>query len=713
MNDRKLPDDWILRLLASKGTLAPEQAEQIRSEETVCAFAALLRKGLATQSTVARAVREQYGVAFADPAASCLDRRALALVPEAMCSRFLMVPLKADGDSLHLLMVNPLDQAAQEAAAAVSGRNPVPFFGVADSVRALIAEGYGSEAVIFDLLRKLPQAEGVEVIGSAAGEAEANSKAEVSAPVIELANSLIAQAVRMRASDIHIEHDERTTTVRFRVDGDLRSILMLPRSVGEGPLVSRIKIMANLDIADRRRPQDGRAMLRVGGQEVGLRVSTLPTAFGEKAVLRILEQKGAAVSLEAMGFRPEVLARIEGMAGSGQGIVLVTGPTGSGKTTTLYSLLNRLRSVTTNIVTVEDPIEYRMEGINQVQVHEKAGLTFASILRSVLRQDPDVVLVGEIRDRETADIAFQAALTGHLVMSTLHTNSALLTVSRLMDMGVEAYKMAPAFVGVVSQRLARRVCPSCRVAGEDGTFRGAGCDACGGTGALGRIALAEVLDLRDPGARELLQKGDLADFRREALAKKWLLPLAEDVQWHLDQGDITAEEAAAWLEAPAARTFPPPGGRDKAPRVEGDRMPERGPDAPRRVLVVDDNPDNRSIALTVLSREGYHVNAAADGLLGLAEVVRDRPDLILLDIMMPGLDGFGFLKRLRGEMGLTDIPVLVLSAMGEAESQVLALELGADDYLTKPFNPTILKVRVKALFRRMATSTPPEPACMT
>ena len=239
--------------------------------------------------------------------------------------------------------------------------------------------------------------------------------------------------------------------------------MKLPKSIGEGPLVSRIKIMANLDVADRRRPQDGRAKLRVGSEEIGLRVSTIPTSFGEKAVLRILDKRSAEVPLASLGLRPELLERLTAIAGSDSGMMMITGPTGSGKTTTLYSLLHHIKSEDINIVTVEDPIEYRLDGICQVQVNEKTGLTFASVLRSVLRQDPDVVLVGEVRDRETADIAFQAALTGHMVFSTLHTNDSVATISRLLDMGVERFKMAPALIGVAAQRLVHRICPDCRV----------------------------------------------------------------------------------------------------------------------------------------------------------------------------------------------------------------------------------------------------------
>jgi type II secretory ATPase GspE/PulE/Tfp pilus assembly ATPase PilB-like protein len=511
-----------------------------------------------------------------------------------------------------------------------------------------------------------------------APEAAAES---IGTPVIRLANQIIAQAVRLKASDIHLEQEEKSTAVRYRIDGVLRTVMSLPKHIGNGPLISRIKIMSDLDLADRRRAQDGRAKLRVGGRELGLRVSTIPTAFGEKAVLRILDQRSAEVPLESLGFRARVRERIAELAGCGQGLLLVTGPTGSGKTTTLYSILNRLKSDQVNIVTVEDPIEYRLPGINQIQVHEKAGLGFASVLRSVLRQDPDIILVGEIRDRETADIAFQAALTGHMVFSTLHTNDAVSTINRLLDMGVERFKLAPALAGVVSQRLVRRICAECR---------GQGCEACAGTGLRGRIALAEVLDLRDPEARQRLgAAASLENFEAVALEKGWLWKLADDARGHLEAGETTRDEVAPYI-GPAP--MPLPAARGDSPLPQGT--------ASKRILIVDDCPDNRGLARDTLRSEGYELAEAPDGASALAQIQARLPGLVLLDLMMPGVDGFAVIKRLRADPGTAHLPIIVLTAMGEAESQALCLELGADDYMIKPFHPKVLRARVQALFRR-------------
>ena len=301
-----------------------------------------------------------------------------------------------------------------------------------------------------------------------------------------LVDELLAAGISSRASDIHIEPEEQGIAVRHRVDGVLAVVRTLPRTLGPA-LVSRIKILSGLDIADRLRPQDGRARVAINGVAVDLRVSTLPASHGEKVVIRVLDGRSTVPTLDGMGFHADELERIERLLQSREGLILVTGPTGSGKTTTLYAALRRIKERGVNIVTVEDPIEYRLPGIVQVQVNEKAGLTFATALRSIMRQDPDVVLIGEIRDRETAEIAIQASLTGHLVLSTLHTNDAPSAVTRLIDIGVASYKIATAVKGVLAQRLMRRLCASCR--GADSTA----CQECGGSGFHGRLAIAEVL----------------------------------------------------------------------------------------------------------------------------------------------------------------------------------------------------------------------------
>ncbi len=721
-------DEWLIRALLACQLLDKAVVESLRQGGAPYASTELLRRNILTKAQLAQAVKDQHKISFNELAAGDLGQMALSLIPERLCRKHMMVPFRVDADHIDLLMADPTDMVALDDAASISGRRPVPFFGLPDRITDLIEQGHGSDTEVWDILKKLPDDLAVECLDDGTKDKEKDAvldKIQIAAPIMRLANGIIAQAVRMHASDIHIEQEESATTVRYRIDGDLRNMMTLPKSVGEGPLVSRLKIMANLDVADRRLPQDGRAKLLVGTEEFGLRVSTIPTAFGEKAVLRILDPRTAQVSLKTMGFRPEILDRMLRLSHSAKGMLLLTGPTGSGKTTTLYTILNELKSAKINVVTVEDPIEYRLAGINQVQVNEKAGLTFAAVLRSVLRQDPDVLLVGEIRDRETADIAFQAALTGHMVFSTLHTNDAISTIDRLLDMGIERFKLAPALVGIISQQLVRRTCTECRIEEHPSAlttellnewglparqFKGKGCEKCMFTGLKGRTAVVQLLDLSDEAARDLLASTtDMAALRAECLKQGWLMTMEQDILWHLAHGDIEIQEAMSLMKislpspptVSAARAIlaQPPA----APAVPAS-MP--APKNVRRILIVDDNLDNRNVVRDTLGSEGYALIEAENGLTALEKIQSEKPDLVLLDIMMPEMDGFGVLKRLRGQMGLLGLPILILTAMSEAESQSLALELGADDYLTKPFNPRLLRARIKALLRRAEYRTP-------
>jgi general secretion pathway protein E len=383
-------------------------------------------------------------------------------------------------------------------------------------------------------------------------EVEDLLESEDDAPIIRMINALLTQAAREQASDIHIEPFENASVVRFRVDGTLRDVVR-PKKALHGALISRIKIMAQLDIAEKRLPQDGRITLRVGGRPVDVRVSTLPTGHGERAVLRLLEKDAARLNLEALGMAIDTLKIFDRLISRPHGIVLVTGPTGSGKTTTLYASMSRLETATTNIMTVEDPIEYDLSGIGQTQVNERIGMTFARALRSILRQDPDVIMIGEIRDLETAQIAVQASLTGHLVLATLHTNDAASAVTRLTDMGVEPYLLASSLLGVLAQRLVRRLCPACREErvedGDDeaGDHKGqarwhpVGCEKCGHSGYAGRRGVYELL-LIDEHIRSLIHR-NAADAEILAAGRaQGMRTLREDGDRWLASGLTSLEE---------------------------------------------------------------------------------------------------------------------------------------------------------------------------
>jgi general secretion pathway protein E len=399
---------------------------------------------------------------------------------------------EADDGTLTLWMPG---SAPRSALGEVVRKYPVKTFAplaageLAQRISAAYAQGESNAAAVVsevqgdaDLSRMMQELPAVEDLLESAGDA----------PIIRMLNALLTQAARDGASDIHIEPYERTSSVRFRIDGTLREVVQPNRAL-HAALISRLKIMADLDIAEKRLPQDGRISLRIGTRAVDVRVSTLPSAHGERAVLRLLDKSESKLTLEAVGMQGDTLARFEHLIEQPHGIILVTGPTGSGKTTTLYAALGRLDASRSNIMTVEDPIEYELPGVGQTQVNAKIELTFAKALRAILRQDPDVIMIGEIRDFETAQIAIQASLTGHLVLATLHTNDSVSAVTRLTDMGVEPFLLSSSLLGVLAQRLVRRLCPVCAVHSPDGEAQPAGCEACGQTGYQGRTGIFELL----------------------------------------------------------------------------------------------------------------------------------------------------------------------------------------------------------------------------
>jgi type II secretory ATPase GspE/PulE/Tfp pilus assembly ATPase PilB-like protein/8-oxo-dGTP pyrophosphatase MutT (NUDIX family) len=461
---------------------------------------------------------------------SLASAQAIALVPEKWARRFHVVPLSATAHELTIATADPLDVDCERTLAFATGRDIQLALADADDIARRIEEVYRSESSSAE-----PEtAVDVQHIDNRDESAPPIPGEEANASITHLVDELIAGGIAARASDIHIEPEEQGIAVRHRVDGVLALARTLARSVGPA-LVSRIKILSGLDIADRLRPQDGRARVAINNVAVDLRVSTLPASHGEKVVIRVLDGRSTVLTLEGMGFHAEELERIDRLLQAREGLILVTGPTGSGKTTTLYATLRRLKERAVNIVTVEDPIEYRLPGIVQVQVNEKAGLTFASALRSIMRQDPDVVLIGEIRDRETAEIAIQASLTGHLVLSTLHTNDAPSAVTRLIDIGVAGYKIATAVKGVLAQRLVRRLCTTCR--GE----APATCNDCGGTGFRGRLALVEVL----VGSLEFEQRvaaGESTERIAEAARNEGMRSLWKSGVAHAAAGRTTIDE---------------------------------------------------------------------------------------------------------------------------------------------------------------------------
>ncbi len=498
-----------------------ETALQVQADKGRRIGEVLLEMGVIGEDDLLPFIEQQVGAPAVKLREGLIDPRVVPLLPRAAAERLEALPLFRVRDTLFVALADPQDLHRLDELERATGLKVRPVFAFADAIRRMAPRVYNEDFEVDVVTADLDES-AIEVRSDITTSDIASIDQLVDgSPVVNLVNYLILQAVRKKVSDIHIEPNRKHTVVRFRIDGQLIEVLR-PRRDIHAAIVSRIKVMSKMDIAEHRIPQDGRCQVAVDGKEVDLRVSTLPTVLGEKAVLRVLDRGRLTFNLDELGVPDGLLSLVKKMLAKPYGLVLVTGPTGSGKTTTLYSALELIKSVHRNIVTVEDPVEYQLELINQVQVDASRTLSFAGALRSILRQDPDVIMVGEIRDAETAQVAVQAALTGHLVLSTLHTNDSAGAVTRLIDMGVDRYKLAPALVGVIAQRLMRTVCPKCRktyypsaeflnslhYAGDKrrSFVRGEGCRECYDTGFQGRTGIYEVMyvdsELRSMIARE-------------------------------------------------------------------------------------------------------------------------------------------------------------------------------------------------------------------
>jgi type IV pilus assembly protein PilB len=542
-------------------------------------------------------------------------------------------------------------------------------------------------------------------------------------PVVRLANVILTDAIRLKASDIHIEPQKTAVIVRYRIDGIMREIMKTDRHV-HASLVSRIKVISNMDVTIRRKPQDGKTQAKFGNKIYDLRVSTIPTTYGEKATIRILNPETSGLKLEDMGFSDKIFEDFVKVISMPKGIILVTGPTGSGKSSTLYACLNRLNSPTVNIITVEDPVEFEIQGISQVQINPQAGITFAAGLRSILRQDPDVVMVGEIRDGETASIACQAAQTGHLVLSTLHTNDAPSAVTRLLDLGIEAFLISATLIAVVGQRLVRRICPECKVPEplspqmlerlsrnvtrdqHVGFWKGAGCQACQYTGYSGRLGIFEMLMIT-PSLRELIVPGVPAVTLKKAAEREGFKPMYVDGIAKAEQGLTTMEEVLRVAPPEGTEIFEStvvaPGVQEES-TTEASPLQEMTPSItlvrPRKILAADDNQIILKILRNLLESENYLVLTAENGLEALKLAIKERPDLVITDFLMPGMDGLALIKNLRSQLSTRYIPIIMLTAKNEVDAEVKGMDAGADDYLTKPINSKRLLARINRLLSK-------------
>ena len=555
-DDRRFGD-----ILIDSGLITPEQLrraleEQRGTDQPIGSI--LVKLGLISQQDYLTTLSAQLDVPHVELSDYEIDPAVIELVPAALAQKFRVIPLFRIKNALTVAMADPQDVGAIDEIRRFSHLEVEPVLALESEILQAIEQYYGLDVEMSDTLNEVIQSIEAESEQVVTDEPEKNLRELAEdAPVVRLVNMVLAQAIKDRASDIHIEPEEDSIRVRYRVDGILREVFSPPKNL-QAAIISRIKILSELDIAENRIPQDGRFRIRLGGKEIDVRVSTLPTAYGENVVMRILDKSNILLKLDDLGFAPDNLGIVKEMLSNSYGIILVTGPTGSGKTTSLYAFLNTINSVEKNIITLEDPIEYRLRMIRQSQVNPKAGLTFASGLRSILRQDPDIIMVGEIRDPETAQIAVESALTGHLVLSTLHTNDAAGAITRLVEMGIEPFLLSSALIGIIAQRLVRRICPKCRTAFTPSPlklkriglnperkdlkfYKGVGCSFCRHSGFKGRIGIYEILKVDDK-IRELILSGASSEEIRRTAIKRGMRTLKHDGLLKALQGVTTAEE---------------------------------------------------------------------------------------------------------------------------------------------------------------------------
>jgi len=675
---------WLADTLVKQGS--PDAANLAISEdaspEEIWNAAAQIARITPDEVTRRVAAGTKYAVANLD----LPESRAQTLVPESLARRHLVFPIRETDRNLVVATWNPTDLDAEQALGFAAGRSITFEIASPRAIGQAIDLHYAPDGAVNQLLDRAGLTEGVDVtvVEEQAPETVAAGDLDA-APVVKLTGIILTDAVKAGVSDIHMEPGREGGVVRFRIDGVLRVYMRIPMTA-LNRVISRIKVMGKLDIADRMRPQDGRARVQLAGKIVDLRLSTVPTRDAEKAVIRILDPTNSK-KLDDLNVPAQELQRFRKLLRNRDGIVVVTGPTGSGKTTTLYAALREIATGEVNVMTVEDPVEYELPGMTQIQVEPKRGVTFASALRSILRQDPNVIFVGEIRDLETAEIAVQAAYTGHLVLATIHANDALGAIARFVDLGLDRAKVTGTLRGALDQRLVRKLCPSCAQNvdrsltpaeqtlverfGVRPVRRAVGCDACGQSGYRGRVTVMEVMT------------GATAEGMR---------PMREAALERVAAGETTLEEVE--------RVLGGSGGGGGGGAGGGDVAPAAAPEA-AHILVVDDDNVNRMLAKAVLEKGGFRVTEAKDGVEAL-EHLQGTADIqvMVLDLDMPRMGGAEVLERVRHAKATAALPVIVLTGSESGDTEVEIMDRGADDYVRKPIDGPRFVARVKAALRR-------------
>jgi len=569
-------------VLMEAGLISPSQLENaliLQTTKDKPLGKILIELGYINEDQAAEAISKQLAIRLVDCTAYEPSKEVLSLIPKEIAEQKVVLPIELAGKKLVVAMAYPLDWQTVDDIAFITGRRIEVVVASENSIRNAVEKYYTSPENLLDLIREIPIREKVEFFRGEESEKVEEEKINVQtvdklsdAPlIVKLVTMILVDAAKARASDIHIEPGEKDIQVRYRIDGELKNMLKYPSHIHEF-VVTRIKIISDLDITNKRLPQDGRTLLRLEEKEIDIRISTLPSVYGEKVVLRLLDHTTGLVPLSKLGIPDQTLKTLLSLISHPQGMILVTGPTGSGKTTTLYAILQQLQSETKNIVTIEDPVEYRVHGTTQVGINEAIGLTFPTVLRHVLRQDPDTILVGEIRDLETAEIATRAALTGHLVLSTVHTNNTIATITRLIDIGLEPYLIASSITGILAQRLVRRICEDCKVETQSPEtvlelevakikkfYKGRGCRECRYTGFRGRVGVYEFLIL-NAELKRLIAHGCSEEELWNAARSAGMVTLFEDAWEKIAEGITTIDEIISKIpfEKPSALKAPKP-----------------------------------------------------------------------------------------------------------------------------------------------------------
>lgn len=673
--------------LVDSGLITKEQLENaltLRKSKNKRLGKILFEVGYATELQIAEALSKQQNLPLVDCNEYKITKDLLEFVPKNIAEKAIVLPLQLmKGRKLLLAMADPLDWSTIDDIIFRTGLTIQTAVSTETALVAAIEKHYGSDDNSWDLLKEIPQYDDVEFlkeIEEDGKEVNVQSlfKLSEAPPIVKLVTMVIVDAVKSRASDIHIEPQEQYTQVRYRVDGDLRNVLKYPKRIQDS-VISRIKIISNLDITNRRTSQDGRSTLRIDNRNIDLRVSTLPSIHGENIVIRLLDHTSGLIPLSKLGVPEHILKPLIHLASSPQGMILVTGPTGSGKTTTLYSLLQQLRTETESIFTIEDPVEYRIAGITQVGTNEAANMTFPSALRSILRQDPDIIMVGEIRDLETASIALRSALTGHLVLSTIHTNDTIATITRLLDIGLDAYLISSGVTGILAQRLVRRICPECRVKTDPpemlarsgfpqlkAYYMGKGCPFCQYSGYRGQVGVYEFLQM-DTKLRRLIAKNMVGDNLWDVARASGLKTLFENAWEMVETGITTVEEVI--MKIPYKL-------------IEGESKKQ---EKIRKVKVLGFNvPKADSTVISkILEAEGYEVASASGD--DIVEATRkEQPDVILVNASPEWAD---HVKKLRCNIRYVYTPIYVLSERPSDVNQKDGIELGIKGSLSRPIDP--------------------------